>query len=63
MKMWISISIHVEPDVNLPGGIALDGIHFRARRSGNGQSRDRRRGVRGYGLPFPRLGRGQPRLH
>ena len=33
-----------------PGGIALDGIHFRARRAGNGQSRDRRRGERGVCL-------------
>ncbi|MEI7822782.1 MAG: hypothetical protein WCK55_17870, partial [Verrucomicrobiota bacterium] len=43
MKMRISISIQVDPDVNLPGGIALEGIHFRARRSGNGQNADRHR--------------------
>ena len=29
-----------------PGGIALEGIRFRARRTGNGQNRDGRRGVR-----------------
>jgi len=35
--------------MNLPGGIALEGICFRARRTGNGQNGDGRRGVRGSG--------------